>query len=611
MQKGSEGIPESGDMSMESGINPHFILALVMTLIVPVIVMPYLTDNAFNTPKTLVLLIGVSLMVFIYGFCLLRGRSVLKPETPTFKIILFLIILNFFSFFYTKNIYFTSIAAVLNIICLLFFYFISLYTNEKMAFILIIAIAFSGLLVSIIVWLQFFEIYILIRWAERGGMIMGTIGNSNYLGAYLIFPLFTMAGLIFLLKGNLRLVPTGLFILIMGAFLFARARSSWIGFFIALPVFIFIARGIAGIAWLRFSRVALFCIPALLMLALIWQVTPEKYKSNRVAFAKVFDITSLKYRFTGYIPPAIELWKQSPLFGTGLWSYRNLVYEAQAKINKRTGVFFNDYSNPKPRRAHNEYLEILNDGGLLAAGALFLFFVVIMAHGWEVIKDEEVSYQDRVITAVCFCSTIAIMLTALFFFPFRLNSTMFMTVLMMGLMEGAYLRNRGLISRIGGLGSKAGNILIPLLFMFLVGTVWYAGIRPLKGEMEHFRYRKSLSQGDRGGAERHILKAIDYNPRNSPYHLYASQLYLNHFKDYGKAGDYIERAITDFNGDITMWSAYFLKGLIKFRVGSLLEARVAFEKALYYNPNFEPAKQKLAEVNKVLEKHDSVMIKFK
>jgi tetratricopeptide (TPR) repeat protein len=86
---------------------------------------------------------------------------------------------------------------------------------------------------------------------------------------------------------------------------------------------------------------------------------------------------------------------------------------------------------------------------------------------------------------------------------------------------------------------------------------------------------------------------------------------MNAFNDYGKAGDYIERAIIGFNGDITMWSVYFFKGLIKFQVGSPLEARAAFEKALYYNPTFEPAKKKLAEINKVIKDHDSVTIKFR
>ncbi len=86
---------------------------------------------------------------------------------------------------------------------------------------------------------------------------------------------------------------------------------------------------------------------------------------------------------------------------------------------------------------------------------------------------------------------------------------------------------------------------------------------------------------------------------------------MNILRDYVKAGDFFERVVIDFNGDLTRWSVYFMKGLLKFRMGSLFEARDAFEKSLYYNPNFSPARKKLKEVKKVLKDHDSVLIKLR
>ncbi len=129
--------------------------------------------------------------------------------------------------------------------------------------------------------------------------------------------------------------------------------------------------------------------------------------------------------------------------------------------------------------------------------------------------------------------------------------------------------------------------------------------------MEHFQYKKSLGQGKAKEAEKFILKAIKYDPHNSAYCLYASQLYMNVLKDFGKARDFIERAIIDYNGDITGWSIHFIKGLLKFQMGNLFDAKAAFEKSLYYNPTFEIARQKLNEVNKVIKDHDRVLIKFR
>jgi len=50
--------------------------------------------------------------------------------------------------------------------------------------------------------------------------------------------------------------------------------------------------------------------------------------------------------------------------------------------------------------------------------------------------------------------------------------------------------------------------------------------------MEHFRYKKALARGQAKEAETSILKAIEYDPHNSAYCLYASQLYTNVLKEF-------------------------------------------------------------------------------
>ena len=180
-------------------------------------------------------------------------------------------------------------------------------------------------------------------------------------------------------------------------------------------------------------------------------------------------------------------------------------------------------------------------------------------------------------------------------------------------MEGVFVRNYGLISKTKGVKSETRFVLIPLICLILIGVLWFNGIKPFKAEMEHFKYKKALAKGKAKEAETHILKAIEYDPRNSAYCLYASQLYSNvkALKNFGKAREFIERAIIDFNGDITRWSVHFIKGLLAYQMGSLFEARAAFEKSLYYNPTFDLARQKLNEVNKVIKDHDRVLIKFR
>lgn len=610
-------------------------IIFTLTLVVPLIVLPYILDNAFNSPKTLLMLTGVCLMVGIYCSDFLRGKAVFKPGTSTPKIILFLIMLNFFSFFYTRNYYFTAVAATMNITCLLLFSFVSLNIDSKKAFLLLSITAFSGLLVSVFAWLQFFDIHILFRWVKYSpsrpwATVMGTIGNSNYLGAYLIFPLFATAGLISLMRDKTRLIPVGLFIIIMGAFLFARARASWLGFFLSLPLFLYLLKKIHRISIFGHFRshpkqIVIYGILFTICLICLGYFAPQRFRAI-IGYQEVAESETLRLRMK-HLQSSFWLFKQSPLFGTGLWSFRNMVYKAQAEINKKNKDFFKNYplSETKPRRVHNDYLEILNDGGLLAATALLLFLIVVMRHGWAVIRDEGIDSRDRIMTATTFSSIIAILITAFFFFPFRVNSTMFMTVLMMGLMEGIYLRNYGLISRSMGWKSEMGVFLIPMILIGLAGLLWYTGVSPFIGEVEHFRYKISRAEGDGKKAEEHILKAIHYDPHNSAYYIYASDLYMPRGTDlkagskniYGlepdpiKALYYNERAIMDFNGDITLWSIYYINGLLKFNMGNLVEAKAAFEESLFYNPIYDPAKNYLEKTEEMIRDYIRGFIKRK
>ncbi|MBN1847442.1 MAG: O-antigen ligase family protein [Deltaproteobacteria bacterium] len=589
----------------ESRFDPYFTVILFATLIVPVFVLPYVLDNPFNTPKSVVMLLGALLMIGMYLINIFRGMDVLIPKTSTHIIILTLIALNLFSFIYTQNYFFTIVAALLNITCLIFFYFASLHMDGKKAFLIFMIATASGILVSIDVWSQYYGKYLLMTWVKPGKMIMGTIGNSNYLGAYLIFPLYMSIGLVLLLRKKVRLAMVILSLFMMIAFLFSRARASWMGFFSSLPVFLVALNEIHGKSVREYLRshkrkIIGITVVSLGILVALWFMAPPRFH-KMMRFEEVTESETLRLRVTKYFRPSIWLFKQSPLFGTGLWSYRNMVYKAQAEINRSEPGFFDDYPDPKPRRAHNDYLEILNDGGLVAAAVLLLFFITVMRHGWVVIKNPTAHDQDRIIAATAFSSLVAIMIAATLFFPFRVNSTMFMTVLMMGVLEGLYLKNQGLISKRRIAKTRIGLTLFPMICLLLIGIGWYGGIRPFKGELEHFQYKMALKRGDLKGAERHILKAIDYAPLDSMYHTVASQLYLN-LKKFPEASDYAERAIIGFNGDLTLWSVWYLKGVLEYQKGSLLGAKAAFEKALYYYPLFDPAKERLKDVDAMIKR---------
>jgi O-antigen ligase len=615
MRKAAPPAPKPVPPLPEPVLNFYFVIASILTFFVPVLVLPYVLDNAFNTPKTVLMQLGVCLMAAVYSIQLFRGKEVSITRSAVPKLILLVMLLNFFSFFYTKNDYYTNVAVTMHVTSLLFMYFLSLHLSGRTAFWLLVLTALSGVLVSIETWFEFYDKSVLFQWMTPGSMVIGTIGNSNYLGAYLLFPLLAFTALIFLLKGKLRGVAGALWIFVFAALLFSRARAAWVGVAASVPGFIFSVMKIHGFSLKAYLRsrarhAVIYGVSALVLIGFLWALAPQRFHTM-MGFSNVTNPTSFILRTQKYFHAAWWLFKQSPLFGTGLWSYRNLVYDAQAEIERVEGDFFKGYAEPKPRRVHNEYLETLNDGGLLAGLVLLIFVGVVLKHGLAVIRKEDVPLQERIIASAAFYSLVGVLVTALFFFPFRINSTLFMTVLVMGITEGLYLRHSGLIEKVRPTLPGARYALLAVVLLFLIGWVYYGAYKPVKGELEHLGYKKAMATGLFKEAEKSIVKALEYDPDNTLYCLYAAQLYMGPAKDLAKARDLLERAVHLFNGDATKWSLYYLKGQLAFQTGAMMEAKAALEKSLQYNPLYTEAKEKLDEVNKVIKEHDRVMIKFR
>jgi O-antigen ligase len=598
----------------KTGFKLEVIILLFVVFAVPLFVIPRGMLNAFHAPKTSLILIGLSILFLIYSARFLLGKKILLSRSSTSIWIIILIAINCFSFLYTKNPYFTKIAFLMNVSSLAFFYFSSLHINRENSKWFLWAICLSGLLVSVVTYLQFTGNFVLFKGVPKDIRVMGTIGNSNYLGAYFIFPLFASAGLVFLLKGKLRFVAVVIAISVLGALLFSRARASWLGFGISFPLYLLILRKIYGFSVIRYTRKNLkrVLVSAVIILTLgvsLWYVSPEKFHTQMQPKNWAY-LWSLKYRVK-YFRASWWLFKQNPLFGDGLWSYRNQVYRAQAEIYKKDNNFFNDYEKPQPRRVHNEYLEILNDGGIVAAAALLMFFVLIMKHGWRTIRNKDIENNDRVMTATAFSAIIGVMFSALFMFPFRINSTLMLTVLMMGIIEGMYIKNNGNILLTAVKKLPLAYPAVFIIILTLIGALWFGSYKPIKGEIAYQKYRKAMSQRNAEMAKKHVLEAVSHDPGNSLYTFAAGRMYMDVFKDYSKAEHFFESADVNFNGDLIKWVVHYTRGILKYRVGSLFEAREAFKKALYYYPLFKPAQKKLKEVEKIIRENDHLTIRIR
>ena len=131
MRKAAPATPKPFTSSPEPAFNFYFVVASVLTFFVPILVLPYVLDNAFNAPKGLLIQIGVCLMAAVYSTQLFRGREIAFTRSAVPKLMLLVALLNFFSFFYTKNYYFTNVAVTMHLTALLFMYFLSLHLSGR------------------------------------------------------------------------------------------------------------------------------------------------------------------------------------------------------------------------------------------------------------------------------------------------------------------------------------------------------------------------------------------------------------------------------------------------------------------------------------------------
>ena len=150
-----------------------------------------------------------------------------------------------------------------------------------------------------------------------------------------------------------------------------------------------------------------------------------------------------------------------------------------------------------------------------------------------------------------------------------------------------------------------------LIVISVMGLIWFGNLKPIKGEMAFYNHNKAMSQRDAKLAEKYILEAVACDPGNSLYTFSAGRMYMDVFKDYSKAESYFEAADVDFNGDLIKWVLHYIRGLLRFRVGSLFEANREFKMALYYYPYYEPAQEKLEEVEKIIKENDKLTIRLR
>ena len=380
--------------------------------------------------------------------------------------------------------------------------------------------------------------------------------SPNFLGAYLVPHIF------------------------FGCYL-AKAHSEMWGLGVALMLYVLwltkcraaLISAICGLGVYGFFIYPLFTAGCFLALGLllIFDKTRTKYMIHRALTAK----DRLNYWKLGFLQ-----YDRSPIWGIGFDVMKTKVPYLQRELNEKTKGKFLDpenYEDPKPRKMHNDYLQMILDTGFVG---FFLFLSIITAS----IYVGATSGTDLTLyktLALC-----AILINGLFFhtlYVITLNPITWYLICSILKSQSATMTFE----------------MNPYLWMDYRWVGLMIALYTVRHQIYDYFSYKYL--GTEIADEKLLLKCLRLNP-NSSRMLNQACRYYNAKLRFDKSVNCLHQAIQHYDGDRTIWSIWTNLGSTYFFAGSLVLSLKAHKEALSLMPRFQPAQANVMAVEGELKK---------
>ena len=235
---------------------------------------------------------------------------------------------------------------------------------------------------------------------EFGLRPVSSFGNPNFLASFTL--LFLPYSLLLFLKakGAKQMLISGFVMLVLALFLvISGTRSAWLGLLGSAVIFLIAC---ADFRWvftkkyfkiLAFLAVLIFCLFAGSRLIKTGNATAPIARITETKQA--LQITNISLKNKELIAPlhqrlmmwhcALNNFKNNPVFGRGINSFQLYFPFCQGKLIAENPAL--DKIQMQANAAHNEYLEILSEGGLLAFLAYIILWVLFFTAITKKLKD--------------------------------------------------------------------------------------------------------------------------------------------------------------------------------------------------------------------------------
>lgn len=473
--------------------------------------------DAFELPKITLFRILTILVAFVWLILLVKRGEFSVPSSPlNWPIVAFLGISVISTIFSRNpgvslrglyNFYFWGLAAIMGYILL--YIIISTVLEDKDGEDMITAILLGSVAVILYGFVQRQGMDILEWAASPRHRIWSTLGNPNFLGAYLVM-VIPLALSRFLNKNQKEEVRVVLFLLIAALFAvlsFTLSRASWLAIIIGSFIW---AVGLGRkmlkrkLGWMSALAVVVVFFGVLFVLPYRGP-TGEQAVVERAASTLDVNEASNRVRVAGW-EVALRIAKRRPLLGTGLDTFKEAFLQEMGQDFEPIAG-----KNIIPFYAHNEFLQVASTTGLIGLAVYIWLWVVFIGEAWRASRQSK--GEEKLFWSGLLGSGVALLIYNQFHFSILSTSLLFW--LYLGMLAG---RRQTFSFRIPRIFTSAvvrtmgfAVFGFAALLLFIVSTRAYLADLHFKQGLAYF----SSAWPERG--LRFFRRAVQLNPRVDQY----------------------------------------------------------------------------------------------
>ena len=443
--------------------------------------------------------------------------------------------------------------------------------------------------------------------------LSSTIGQKNWISNYLAM-IFPMIFSYFLLEKSKRIKIVYFIVLsiVYATLMICQSRGIWISISLTAILAIYIIFKFNLLKAFKENKRWLVLLLITFMIITVIYSTDNPLNKSAITVTEraisTFDLqdSSLNARLLMGMN-TLKMIKDKPLFGSGIGTFKMNYLNYQADFIKDNAHFEKYHLNAK--EAHNEYLQIGAELGLIGLGIFlsifFIFFLIIIKY-----FNKEKSDRRKIIVFGLSLGIVCFLIHSLLTFPLHvpaLGSAFFVIV---GLTI-AYIKNND--ASYNDKKNKKLKIANPKFKIFITIIVLFISyflilnfvIKPYIAELAYFEGVKYTQENNYNNALKSYEYAVKYDHHNGRIlHALGSTNY--NLGIYDKAEINLKNSL-NYSVDV---KTFYNLGLVYFQTGFPEKAEEYFKYTLYLDPNFTKSYLKLAYLYAIQEEYDKAIVEW-